>query len=1131
MKKNHTRFLAAVLTVLCLVLAGTMAAAAPEGWAEIQISVEWADAAGNLMTSYGAPTEGQEGSFWAYVPAEALNQLTLRISHPYRAWTFFPEDGFPLTDVQDAGSTLDGPFLSVSVQDAETGFQDEIRLYVSTRTPQPEPTAEILPVITEEPVVITEPPVVITEEPVVITEPPVVITEEPVVITEPPVVIPEEPVVIPEEPVVIPEEPVVIPEEPVVIPEEPVVIPEEPVVIPEEPVVIPEEPVVLTEAPIPETPIPMGEMINRFAQTNKSVRFREGKSTKSRIIRELKAGEYVYALREEANDAGESWVAVFCNNQFGYVMTQYLNVLSQVDSDILMADPALTPIPPMSAEELDAMLAPPSTPVPEPEIIPEAGNVDPAAGMVSGSIPEYTGTGTDPAAESTEPGAVEYTDPPVAETETPEPVVETPIPMGEMINRFARTNRSVRFRAANNRKGRIIKELKANEAVYALREGLNEDGESWTAVKYGNELGFVMSEFLDVLTQAESDQMMAGMAAPISPMTLEELEGYLATPTPVPTATPTAEPTATPTATPTPEPTPTPTPEPTATPTPEVTATPTPIPTDTPTTEPTDTPTAEPTETPTAEPTATPTAEPTATPTAEPTATPTAEPTATPAPVYTMEPPQITGYGITIGDGAYVRNWPSSNSVIIDELPGNQVVFVNAQSYVDGVAWHQIQYQNTWGYVRADMLRMMSQTEVLAYLNSLNATPEPTVLVTVQPYDTNSLSSYGYTTTTVNFREAPSTASRRIQQLKKYANCLVLGTTEADGSLWYRVSYNSKTGYIKGDYFKQMTLAEWEDFLGSPNYLEGIASNAAGSSSPGNTSSGSTGDVISAEDQKVSVWTNPDSGILVSYEPFDPFATPEPLATEESNDYLDSLIRDVQNGTVNREQLQTLLSAHYQGSADQEARTSEGMAYILSQLSPAEATDTPEPTAEPTPTPEPPQEQTEGSGAAGWIIGAAAVMAVGGGAYAWYTSFQRKRREEAAAARKRAAQSRQRAQQNAGSQTGSTTARNPAGRTSRPPEIRTASGNAAGNTDRPASAQPRGTEVNPPNPTRASDSSASAQRAKPYSGRVENPYARYSTRNGEEDAKYTASFRPEDAPEESVPRRRRRSETSDSERS
>ena len=95
-----------------------------------------------------------------------------------------------------------------------------------------------------------------------------------------------------------------------------------------------------------------------------------------------------------------------------------------------------------------------------------------------------------------------------------------------------------------------------------------------------------------------------------------------------------------------------------------------------------------------------------------------------------------------------------------------------------------------------------------------------------------------------------------------------------------------------------MTLAEWEDFLGSPNYLEGIASNAAGSSSSGNTSSGSTGDVISAEDQKVSVWTNPDSGILVSYEPFDPFATPEPLATEEPNDYLDSLIRDVQNGTA-----------------------------------------------------------------------------------------------------------------------------------------------------------------------------------------------------------------------------------------
>ncbi|MBR2662660.1 MAG: hypothetical protein IKE25_02995 [Clostridia bacterium] len=116
------------------------------------------------------------------------------------------------------------------------------------------------------------------------------------------------------------------------------------------------------------------------------------------------------------------------------------------------------------------------------------------------------------------------------------------------------------------------------------------------------------------------------------------------------------------------------------------------------------------------------------------------------------------------------------------------MVFVNGQTYVDGVAWHQIQYssQRDYVYVRADMLRMMNQDEVIAYLDKMNATPEPTAIVTVKPYDGNSLSSYGYTTTTVNFRETASRSSTRLRQLKRYAFCLVLGTTEVNGETWYR---------------------------------------------------------------------------------------------------------------------------------------------------------------------------------------------------------------------------------------------------------------------------------------------------------------------------------------------------------
>ena len=459
----------------------------------------------------------------------------------------------------------------------------------------------------------------------------------------------------------------------------------------------------------------------------------------------------------------------------------------------------------------------------------------------------------------------------------------------------------------------------------------------------------------------------------------------------------------------------------------------------------------------------------------------------------------MTGYAITIGDGAYVRNWPSSNSVIMDELPGNKVVFVNAQTYTDGVAWHQVQYNRQTGYIRADMLRMMSENEVIEYLDQMKATPEPTAVITVQPYDPNSLSSYGYTTTTVNFREKASKNSARIRQLKKFAFCLVLGTTEINGDTWYRVTYDGKTGYIDGHYFKQMTLTELENFLGSADYLEGISGNAASSStSSGNTSSSGSGNtsaaVISAEDQKVNTWKNPDSGIVVSYEPFDPFATPAPLATEDPNEYLDSLVREVKSGVASQEQLENLLKLHYQGNENQETLVTEGMAYIMAQLGDMMPTETPEPSpeADPSPTLEPVQENTEGSGAIGWIFGIAAVLAAGGGGYVWYTGQQKKKKAAQAAAQKRAAQVR-RQQANSAKQNAATDNSD----AEKNHTARSRTGNYTEQNGRP-SAQP----------TVTTPSQASASLRKPYGGSVENPYARYSTRGKENDG-FKDSYRPD----------------------
>ena len=266
---------------------------------------------------------------------------------------------------------------------------------------------------------------------------------------------------------------------------------------------------------------------------------------------------------------------------------------------------------------------------------------------------------------------------------------------------------------------------------------------------------------------------------------------------------------------------------------------------------------------------------------------------------------------------------------------------------------------------------------------------------------------------------------------------------------------------------------------------------------------------------------------MVSYQPFDPFATPAPLTTADPHEYLDSLIQDVKDGTASREQLEGLLKSHYQGEADPDTLVAEGLAYLEEQLGEA-PTETPEATEEPLETlsPAPVQEETEGGiGAAGWIIGAAVLMCIGGGGYAGYTALRRRRREEElAAARKRSAQNR--AQAGAGSagarSAGTAGAATAAGR------IRNQNRAAqdTGNPPKPGSdgqnGRTKGTEEwggEAPTGTPA------ARNAKPYSGKVDNPYRRYSTHGGEEETEYTASFRPGNGQESSgTSRRRARSE-------
>ncbi len=259
-----------------------------------------------------------------------------------------------------------------------------------------------------------------------------------------------------------------------------------------------------------------------------------------------------------------------------------------------------------------------------------------------------------------------------------------------------------------------------------------------------------------------------------------------------------------------------------------------------------------------------------------------AHPTATPVPVVTAVPIQQSGYAYTVGDNVMFRTAPNDRSVILAGLRQGTAVYVAGQVYnKDDWTWHSVQYDGVWGYIRSDMLRMMSEQEQRNYINSLSGTPTPRIWITPTPLPTYSggiMSSYGYVTnlkgnSTVNVRRGPSTGSEILMRLRSYAMCLVLGSENVNGNLWYNIEYGNNRGYISGTYFKQMTISEMDEFMSSDRYLEGIRNNSTSRQQQTMTAA----PVISVEDRNAQTWSDPNTAGNVAYATWAPIATTPPL--------------------------------------------------------------------------------------------------------------------------------------------------------------------------------------------------------------------------------------------------------------
>ena len=409
---------------------------------------------------------------------------------------------------------------------------------------------------------------------------------------------------------------------------------------------------------------------------------------------------------------------------------------------------------------------------------------------------------------------IETPTPKPTEEPTPDPTPE-PVPQelteGDVYHYGYNTGRQVALREQANKNGKEITRLSAGTVIWVMqREG------DWCYVRANSKDGYMMTEYVKLMGVDEEAEYIDSIDDP------ETRPDPTAVPTPIPTDTP--EPTPTPTATPevTATPTPTATPEVTATPipteTPEITAGPTAVPTATAMPEVTATPI--PTETPeiTAETTAvpTPTAMPEVTATPTPTATP--EVTATPTPTATPAPVQLSLYARVISDGTPLRGNPSNQAYLQNILNKEAVVYIFQSQYAeDGMTWYLVQYSGQWGFVRADLVRVMGEEETAEYLAALEAaqaTPTPMPQATPEPLGPDATSAYAkLIKDAVNLRRTPSASGTSLGRIAVNTLMLVTGT-EYDGTYtWYQVNYNGTDGYVRSDMCQMLTIAELQRYL------------------------------------------------------------------------------------------------------------------------------------------------------------------------------------------------------------------------------------------------------------------------------------------------------------------------------
>ncbi|MBS3198978.1 SH3 domain-containing protein, partial [Turicibacter bilis] len=173
--------------------------------------------------------------------------------------------------------------------------------------------------------------------------------------------------------------------------------------------------------------------------------------------------------------------------------------------------------------------------------------------------------------------------------------------------------------------------------------------------------------------------------------------------------------------------------------------------------------------------------------------------------------PTVSKTGTTT-ENLNLRNQASLSGKVLMTIPKGKTVTILSEKDENG--WYKVSYDGKTGYAISNYIKEGDSNS-----ESTESTPSTPVPIEGQP------------TENLNLRDQPSTSGKILTTIPKGKTVTILSEKNANG--WYKVSYNGKTGYVSGSYFKVTKYEELEEtviWTGTVNTNESIVYKTADTS-------------------------------------------------------------------------------------------------------------------------------------------------------------------------------------------------------------------------------------------------------------------------------------------------------------